>query len=186
MQKVEQDNMNNARLKEAERSLTGVAVRVLEATPKTEAWPVGQITGELRRLGHNIGPDVVLGCLDTMLKSGIVREPKPRNFVRVNPKEKIELAVVATAAEPPKQADQVPAPKAAQQAPGPISAPSDRETLTKLADLSTKLRASAQYLLGFADSIDDVAIEVEERIQKINADSEKLAQLRALLKGIGA
>jgi hypothetical protein len=47
----------------------------------------------------------------------------------------------------------------------------------KLAGLSKSLR-TIRALSQAADSIDDVAIEVEEQIQ-INGDSRKLQQLRA-------
>lgn len=187
IQKIENERlegMNTARLDEAARSLSGVAKAVMEATPKTEPWTGQQICGELRRIGKNIETTVVMGCLGTLKRQGLVQEKPAGQFLRVTPKAK----------SPPPPALQVVQPKQpepeaeAEPAPQPASEPpaTDRGTLTKLADLSTKLRASADELQQFADAIDDVAIEVEERIQKINADSEKLAQLRALLKGIGA
>lgn len=182
IQKIENerlDSMNTARLDEAARSLSGVAKAVLEATPKTEAWTGPQICSELRRIGKNIETTVVMGCLGTLVRQGLVQEKPAGQFLRVTPKAKappppptLQVVQAAAPAEPEPQAA--------------APTPSDKGTLTKLADLSTKLRASADELQQFADAIDDVAIEVEERIQKINADSEKLGQLRALLKGIGA
>lgn len=183
IQKIENERlegMNTARLDEAARSISGVAKAVMEATPKTEPWTGPQICGELRRIGKNIETTVVMGCLNTLTKQGLVQEKPAGQFLRVTPKAKAPPPPTLQVVQP-KQADAEPAPQPASE---PTS--TDRGTLTKLAELSTKLRASADELLQFADAIDDVAIEVEERIQKINADSEKLGQLRALLKGIGA
>lgn len=166
--------MNSARLAEAEKSVNGIALKVLAATPKQEAWPLSKIIGELKRAGCNVGSDVALGCLSTMVRIGLVREPEPRCFIRVMPKQRSELAVVASPVEP------LPAEPA--QAPALI----ERDTMAKLADLAAGVRVMAQQFTDLARAIDDVAIEVEERIAKSNEDSTKLAQLRALLKGIGA
>lgn len=179
IQKIEserQDSMNLARLEEATKSLTGVAKHVLEATPKMEPWTSQQVCGELRRAGKNIETTVVQGCLAALTRQGLVQEKPAGQFMRVTPKPK-----APTPPAPTLQVVQATTPAAAE--PSPL--PSDRGTLTKLAELSMRLRAAANTLTKFADDIDDVAIEVEERIQKINADSETLSQLRALLKGIG-
>lgn len=176
----EQDMTNQARLDEAERSLSGIAQKVLDSTPKAEAWTVSQISGELRRSGKNIDLSVVAGCLSTMLRSGLVREPQSGSFIRVAGKPKTTLAAVPT--EAVCTAEAIEPPKAEPQR----QAADDRGTLAKLADLSCGVRAMALQFADLARAIDDVAIEVEERMQAINADSEKLAQLRALLKGIGA
>lgn len=179
IQKIEnerQDSMNPARLAEATKSLSGVAKHVLEATPKMEAWTTQQVCGELRRMGKNIETTVVGGCLSTLARQGLVQEKPSGQYMRVMVKEK--------APPPPAlQVVQGTAPAVAESAPPSTN---DKDTLTKLAELSRSLRDSAESLQEFANDIDDVALEVEGRIQKINADSEKLAQLRALLKGIGA
>ena len=179
---MENDPMTPAKLAQAEQSVNGIALKVLEATPKQEPWPLNKIIGELKRQGCSIGPDVALGCLSTMAKTGLVREPEPRCFIRVTAKERtVDLAVVPVKAVKP--AKPAPEPEPAPAAPEPAS---ERDTLAKLADLAAGVRVMAQQCTDLARAIDDVAIEVEERIAKSNEDSTKLAQLRALLKGIGA
>ena len=179
---MENDPMTPAKLAQAEQSVNGIALKVLEATPKQEPWPLNKIIGELKRQGCSIGPDVALGCLSTMAKTGLVREPEPRCFIRVTAKERtVDLAVVPVKAVKP--AKPAPEPEPAPAAPEPAS---ERDTLAKLADLAAGVRVMAQQFTDLARAIDDVAIEVEERIAKSNEDSTKLAQLRALLKGIGA
>ena len=68
---------------------------------------------------------------------------------------------------------------------GPVGVKGGRFAIGQLGSDTLLLDDGMQYL-DLAHSIDDVAIEVEERMQAINADSAKLAQLRNLLKGIGA
>lgn len=176
---MENETMTPAKLAQAEQAVNGIALKVLEATPKQEAWPLSKIIGELKRAGCNIGSDVALGCLSTMAKTGLVREPEPRCFIRVMPKARADLAVV----------EHVTVVKAVKLEPAPAEPqpePTERDTLAKLADLAAGVRVMAQQFTDLARAIDDVAIEVEERIAKSNEDSTKLAQLRALLKGIGA
>lgn len=173
---TQEQDMNQARLEEAERSLSGVAQKVLEATPKSEHWTISQIVGEMRRSGKNLDLSVVAGCLATLLKSGLVREPQTGSFIRVLAKPKTQLMAVAADAGQGEESPGASTP----------AKPDERDTLAKLADLSAGVRAMALQFTDLAHAIDDVAIEVEERMLKINADSEKLAQLRKLLTGIGA
>lgn len=176
---MEKDHMTPAKLAQAEQSVNGIALKVLEATPKQEAWPLSKIIAELKRAGCSIGADVALGCLSTMTRTGLVKETEPRVFIRVTAKPRAALEVVEPAK--PSKAAAAPAPAPAPE----IPAPQPRDTLQKLANLSADVRTMAQQFTALAASIDDVALEVEDRIAAINADSEKLAQLRALLKGIG-
>lgn len=164
--------MKQSRIEEAERALSGIAQKVLEVTPKAEPWTIAQIASELRRTGKSLDPTMVGGCLSTLLRSGLVREPVTGSFIRVAAKPKAQLAAVTVDAAP--------------VAIEPVAAaPDERDTLAKLADLSAGVRAMALQFSDLAHAIDDVAIEVEERMQAINADSEKLAQLRKLLTGLG-
>lgn len=173
--------MTPAKLAQAEQSINGIAQKVLDATPKQEAWPLNKIIAELKRTGCNIGADVALGCLSTMTRTGLVKETAPRTFIRVTAKERETLAVVpiVTAVKASK-----PAPAAGSE-PEAAAEPTAPDTLAKLADLSAKVRAMADGFAALATAIDDVAIEVEERIAAVDAGNQQLAQLRALLKGIG-
>ena len=175
-----QDHMTTpAKIAKAEQAVNGIALKVLEATPMQEAWTLARILGELKRTGRNISTDVALGCLLTMARTGLVKEVEPRTFQRVTAKPRTPLAVVESAPEVKAQA---PAPAPAVAPPRP----KERDTLTKLADLSAGVRAMAQQFTDLAVAIDDVALEVEDRIAGHAEDSQKLNQLRALLKGIGA
>src|SRR4051812_10139518 len=75
--------MQPQRLAQAERALSGIAKRVLEAVPISEPWTVGQICTELRRHATRVDMAVVMGCLRTHVGAGLVREPTQLNFIRV-------------------------------------------------------------------------------------------------------
>jgi len=176
--------MTPARLTQAEQSVNGIAKKVLDAVPKQEPWTVNKIVAEMNRLGRNVSTDVVLGCLSTMTRSGLLKEVEPRTFIRVAARERADLAVVPAPAPqmPPTAAVQA----SAEPAPAVSSPTGEPDTLAKLASLSTSVRTMAAQFAALAEAIDDVALEVEQRIERISADSDKLAQLRALLKSVGS
>lgn len=53
--------MNEARIHRAERSLNGMAAKVLNAVPIQEPWSKAQIVAEMRRVGSNCEVNVVEG-----------------------------------------------------------------------------------------------------------------------------
>jgi|GEM_PF-1010168 len=181
---MEIDPMTPARLTQAEQAVNGIARKVLDAVPKQEPWTINKIVAELNRAGRNLSTDVVLGCLSTMTRSGLLKEVEPRTFIRVTARERAELAVVPS---PPPQAPPAAAAQASPEpAPAASAAPGGPDTLAKLASLSTSVRSMAVQFTALAEAIDDVALEVEQRIERISCDSDKLAQLRALLKSVGS
>lgn len=168
--------MNAARLQEAERSLNGAAKKVLDCVPFGDPLSMGRIVGLLAERGQKFDPRVVQGCLAALLDSGLVREAAAGTYQRVAiPAKRVTLKVAAPA-EPAE---------AAQAAAGPApDAP--RDTLAKLADMAAATRAAAADLTQLADRLDDLAIEVEERIQAVKDRTAKLEQLSALLRDLNA
>lgn len=167
--------LNNARMKQTIDGLSAQARRVYDATPASEAWTPGQICGELARMGLAHDAKVVLGCLMSLVHSGVVREVKAGMFSRVSAKP-VVVKVPPLEKEPNMRAPD------AKPAAVPESA---SDTLTKIASIGSQIRGAAEDLIALANGLDDVAIEVEERISKIDADTATLRQLQALLKNIG-
>lgn len=66
---------------------------------------------------------------------------------------------------------------------GATAAPT--EPIDRLAGLAATLKELSVKVGAMAKEVEDVAISVEERIQAIHADTEKLRQLHALLKSLG-
>jgi len=160
--------MNNARLQELERSVSGIAKKVLGAVPIVTSWSAKEIHAELARLGQNVERQVVDGCLYSLKSSGLIREEGPGQFSRVQAKEK-------TAAAPTDAAcvliDDVP--PAAK-----------RDALDELADCAAKVRDLGYAAKALAERIEGVALRVAEDTQRIAADGQKLQQLRDLLKSV--
>jgi hypothetical protein len=165
--------VNQVRLLEAERSLNGVAKKVLDCVPIAESWNVGMVCTELgRKFGARYGHDVVLGCLSTLKAQGLVREPTTREFQRITAKpvlvrstdtdteEELVAQASTTLLQPPTQA------------------PTTSDLIKRIGSLTASMRA-------VADQIDTAALELEDQLAKLSADTEKLRQLQALLKGLG-
>jgi hypothetical protein len=174
------DAMQAAKMERIEKSVSGIARKVLDAVPVSEPWPASKIIGEMVRMTSS-SPDfkIVMGCLSTLADQGLVREPKKGEFQRVKPRP--ALSAVSTPdglaeeptepTEPTKLADDLPLAPA--------------EPMDRLASLAGTLRELSAKVTAMAKEVEDVALSVEERIQRIHADTEKLRQLQSLLKSIG-
>lgn len=159
--------MNSAKLVEAERGLSVMARKVLDATPKGPPASLHEVMKELHQAGSNPEQSVVLGCLNTLTKAGLVREPEPKMFTRVTPR------AILTVASAGKQTED--------------AAPSvEKDTLAKIADLAAAVREASRALAAVATQLEDVALEVEDRIGKAGEGAEKLKQLQELLRSIGS
>lgn len=151
--------------------LTSVARKVYEAVPSMEEWASARIQTELRRVGVAMDAKQVNGCLGTLVRSGLVREPKPGMFIRQYVKDAPQRpALVKSAPIEPKP----------EVAPVPEEAPID-----KLSCLSQKLRDLARNIVEVADAVDNAAIEIADRISSESEETGKLKQLQKLLKELG-
>lgn len=149
--------------------VTTTAGKVLSAVPIQEQWSREQIVAELRRSGQSLAVNVIHGCLDNLRGRGLITEPVSGRFIRVTAKPRTSPAVTEDQAE-----DDMPAPI---KTPAASSAPTELPALGRLADLAQRARA-------IASEMEDVALEVQQQIDAINAKSAKLQQLGALLKEI--
>jgi hypothetical protein len=165
-----------AKLKQAEDGLTQIAKTVLSAVPIAEPWSLEQVKNELVRKKQAIAENSVNLCLQNLRGLGLVSEPKRGMFVRVSDKPKIELVAKAQPA----------APGAPTLSPLPLVAEKGAaETIDRLASVAAAMRALAAQAQAAASEIEDVALDVEARVQGIRSDALKLRQLQDLLKSIG-
>lgn len=159
--------MTPARLNELTRHITQTARKVLNATPIQEPWHSHAISNEMVRAGVQMSPKTVLGCLSSLKEDGLVKEPRAGWFVRV---EASRTPITLITEEPT-----MPAPKTtitAAAASATTKTPFDR-----LADLALDARS-------LASKIEDVALEIEQAMQKSTGEAAALHQLKALLKGL--
>lgn len=156
--------MSAAKFQGEYNGLTAVAKKVYDAVPAMEEWGSARIQVELKRVGVAMDARQVNGCLDSLVRSGLVREPKPGMFIRQYVKDAPMRPVLVKSG---------PVEKTTAEEPMPEEAPID-----KLSGLSSKLRE-------IADAIDTAAIEIADRISSESEETAKLRQLQRLLKEIG-
>lgn len=158
--------MNETRMRQAMEGVTSIAQRVLEAVPIQEPWSKAQIVAELKRTGSSASVEVVHGCLNNLRGKGLISEPESGKFIRVQARKK------QPAAEQPQDV------KETMTAPAPEPKVETDTALDRLAKLSGEL-------IKRAAEIEEIALDVAQQIERVQADSEKLRQLQALLKGLG-
>lgn len=158
--------MNPARLKSMEAGLTGVARKVLDATPISEGWPASRIQSEIKRLTQSqVDNKTVLGCLAHLVEQGLVKELQHGCFQRERFKER-EPHVKLVKDEPmstPKQ--QV------------ITTQSEGEK-----DLFTRGAAMAQRMRDGADELEEFILDTQKLIADQGKKTKLLDQFRELFK----
>lgn len=145
--------MNPGRMNELVKRLTGIASKVYAAVPCQETWSVEQIISEMHRLGTRSDHSVTAGCLNSLKRDGLVKEPINGRFIRIPiPVKEPVVANVST--------------------PMPVPSPS---LITRIASVADKLRS-------IADDLDNLALDADHQLQNANTGSAKLTQLQGLLR----
>jgi hypothetical protein len=177
------NTMHPGKYEQAERGLTSAARKVLHAVSALQSQPIGAICSELMRGGTAMDHVKVAGCLASLKDDGLVKEPAAGQFIRVMPRPKEEV-LVAQIAQPIRRGESITlvGVNPTDSSLRPVAASTD--TLGRLAELSQQLRAHGRLLIDFAESIDNVALDVEQRIQQAEQGADRLRQLQQLLKGI--
>lgn len=179
-----EDFLSAAKLERVERELSGIVRKVFEALPASEPWSPSQVLAEMaRQTGSRPEHRAVTACLGQLVERGLAKEPTRGLFVRAHTKPQLAAVPQATASVPSL-------PCAREEAPAmskPITAEKSNsaDPMDRLAALASTLKGLGAQVSQIAREVEDVAIGVEERVQRIHADTEKLRQLQALLKDIG-
>lgn len=147
------------------KNLSAIAQKVYSAVPASEPWSMTRIHAEMQRVGGTSRDQrIVHGCLNSLKDAGLIDEPERSVFVRV--------AVRPEKAKPTESAttkEEKPMPAPTQKQP--------RSPMAILSDLAAKCKA-------LTDEIETAALEIDEYVAAKDADSGKLKQLQALLKGL--
>ena len=146
---------------------TSVAQRVYESVPYKTPWSAGQIAYDLKRHNHTMNLKVVSGCLYALRDSGLVREVKKGEWLRVDIREKQNASNDA----PVSQEKEVP------QINQATVTEIKKDPLTVISDLAEEMRS-------LTSKLEDAALLVSEHIQESEAKAAKLEQLQAILKGL--
>lgn len=155
------------KIQQAMEGASKAALQVLDVVPMQEPWTREQIVAELRRSGKNVSVSVIHGCLDNLRGRGLITEPKSGVFIRVKAKARQSNTTDDETEEP--------MPPISQPAPALF-------TTIGTVDPVAKLAAIAGFLRALAGDIEDTALEVQQSMDDIKADGEKLRKLRELLQ----
>lgn len=148
---------------------SSVAQKVYAAVPIQDAWDAKSIYAELMRSGFSHDFRIIVGCINSLIGSGLVIEKTKGFFQRAQTRK--ENAPVAAAASKATTSPAV------QQA--------DKSPIDRLSDLSGAFMKLSAQIKAAADELETVAIELAEQTERSEGDVAKLKQLQQLLKSIG-
>jgi hypothetical protein len=180
--------MKQATARQAE-SLNGIAAKVLAVMPFSAPVMVSAICSELYRRGSRVDFNIVQGCLRALVSSGHAKESPPGQFCRTTvatsdePEHKTPLRVVH-----PQPENTMPLPAHVAKGIAETHTPqhvTEREPLQDIGVLAAKLREAGRGLLMWAEDLERLGLEFEQRVEAAGQDGKQLAQLRNILKNLG-
>lgn len=165
--------MNHLAFRLAYDNQTSAAQKVYDAVPIIESWSQAQIIAEMNRVGVSLEYRVMGGCLNNLVRSGLIQEVIKGYFRR--------LPVRPAPTQQPKPVAPIESKKEeimtqAMPAAKPAVKQSPLEILASLATRAKELTAD----------IENAALAIQDQLEATEKDMEKFRQLQALLKGMGA
>lgn len=150
---------------------TNAAKKVYEVVPIEAIWTLTQIIAELQRMKVGIEYQAVGGCLNTLVNSKLVDEPRPGHFRRAPIREPITKAV-----EPKQEPIMQP------NIPLPASSPAPFDGLSTILDPMERIGALSADIAKLNDlirvrtqQVNDAVIELQT---KAEADADALETAR--------
>lgn len=168
--------MSAARFKTLFDQQSSVTQKVYAAVPISDEWGLHQIVTELTRQGFTHEKRTVLGCLQTLARTGLVIE-RSTGFKRAPIREQASAPKGVTEGGDQQQHNQ-------KEREGKMPRPSAASPIDTLSEIATKAREISRSMTEFAGLVESAALEIEGQFEQQNADSQKLKQLQALLKGL--
>lgn len=164
------EKMNLGRYKSIMNGLSSIAKKVYESVPISEEWTIQQIHNEINRKpgATQIDGKTLVGCLNHLVSSGVVREPRTAMFKRT--------PVADGKTSKSSENDQTNE-GASMSAKEKNNESTDLGPLDRIARITSKLRE-------LADEIDDELLRIEKEMNDDAQKYKKLNQLHELLKSI--
>jgi hypothetical protein len=158
---------------------TDTAKKVYNIVPIQEAWGAAKIASELKRQGVNLNFPVVMGCLDTLIRAGLVKEPLKGDFQRE-----------AIKPEPVKEQNKEPEMNRSNANATATAAPSvvtkvQKDPLDILGGLAQRAALLSNTLKELASDISNAAVEIQEQLEANDEQVKKVKQLQTLMKELG-
>jgi hypothetical protein len=172
--------MNQSKFNSIHSGLTSIAQKVYEAVPISDPWSVAMLKNELVRTGKSMDTRTLEGCLNSLMRSGLISEPSPGHWIRVKVREKVgasgDSAIEYFTPPPPQEKKQL----------STQEAKPNRRPIDILSELSSEVANYGEGLKKLAQKLDSAALEIEGQLEQNSADSVKLKQLQELLGSIAS
>ena len=166
--------MNQAKFENTFKDLPIATQKIFKAVPLSVMWSVGQIQGELTRIGCKKSHQDVNGTLGFLIEVGLVREPVKGKFVR---------AVTFT----------VPAEQVVEEKPKPIQSIQsavviDAKTTFNPMQIIAGFAARASQIEALAfnlkNDIEMAAVYIQEEFEKLENRPAPKVDAKAFLEGL--
>ena len=183
--------MNGARFRAVWNNMTPILQKVYGGVPDDNCMTMASIHAGLVRRGMARDLHNTQGCLNTLLKLGVIAEPERGCFTRVeirgmrppevdlSTQEDVDMpdtAIAQAFAVAHEVERTVSEPEPVKETSVPVATPS-ADPIDRLTKITAALR-------GLADEIEATALDFTEQLSVIEAKTAKLEQLRTLLKGV--
>ncbi len=182
--------MNRSRFNSIFAGMTEMAKKVYSAVPVAEPWNTNQIASELVRLRLSVCDyRIVAGCINTLVKAGLVRDLGRGMFIREPVKDKPEQAPKEPIMQIKREAPPANAPAttpAQAAAPATASSPLDKlsSLSANLAQIAASLSSVHAAVKALATNLDTAALDIEEMFSTRDTETEKLRQVLSTLKSL--
>lgn len=150
------------------KGVSEVAKKVYGALSDTKYMSAGRAVNELFALGVRVDKNIAEGCINSLIKAGLVEESSPGLYIRTRIKEAPKKPVIK------KEIEVKPA-----QATAKNESPVD-----KLLNVSIRISDASAMLKSIAAEIAVVAESVDQHMKEGSEEAKKLYALRDLLKAI--
>jgi hypothetical protein len=180
--------MSTARFKAVHQHITSAAKKVYEAVPINEMWTTSQIVTEMQRMGiTSMDYHIAAGCINSLITSGLVCEPKRAHFTRTpireraparTTKEEVDDFVAQAIASTTIHNEPTPA---MNTTPAKHQSPIDI-----LGALATRASQLGDGMKRLAIDIENAALQIEEQKAVDAAALDKLKQLQSLLQSLNS
>lgn len=169
--------MNNRKYLKLLGNLTSTARKVFDAVPKQDIWNSQQVFAELKREGVRLDYAMVEGCLNSLVRDGLVRESRRGEFQAIH---EPPVTTMASAFEDVAATLDV----IAQEPATMITAAGTKTVNQATPDLLSKLASVAGTLRACADQIDEIALQAVAEVETARANNVQLEQLKATLRSV--
>ena len=164
--------------------LTSIAENVYEHVTDQNLITTAGVISSLHAAGKNTDRKKIEGCLQNLKRKGLINEPSPGTWIRVQIHAKNGDILVAERGYEEKKPVKKRTRPVAVPTSKPVETSETKSPSEKLMQLKGELQAALEILMDIEDRMSGVIQECEEAVNQAAKDNEQFRQLKKLLKGI--